>query len=78
MDFDIVGEIRNAHAIAVGRGIRELARLKKEFGRGRWRKMKGEATVRLGNGIILEAEVHWYEAHGKGKVLLKIKHFLSD
>ena len=78
MDFEIIGEIHDAHAIATGRGIRELARLRKEFGAGNWRKLKGIATVRLQDGTILGVEVHWYEAHGKGKVLLKIKHFLSE
>jgi hypothetical protein len=61
-----------------GKGIRELARLRKLFGAGKWRKMKGRALVKLANGTLVLAEVHWYEAHGKGKRLLKIKRFLED
>ena len=62
--------------MAVGRGIRELARLRKFYGRGRWRKMKGLATIRLSNGRIVDAELHWYEAHGIGRKEFKIKRLL--
>ena len=77
MDAEIVGPLAFTTQIATGRGIRELARLRKQFGPGRWRKMKGIATLRLPDGTILQAELHWYEAHGKGKRLMKIKRFLD-
>jgi hypothetical protein len=48
-------------------------RLRKQYGPGRWRKLKGIATVKLENGNIRKAEVHWYEAHGIGKRKMKIK-----
>ena len=63
--------------IAVGRGIRERARLKKIYGPGRWRKLKGIAHVRLQNGRIRLAELHWYEAHGIGKRDIKRKRYLD-
>jgi hypothetical protein len=78
VDFELLSEIRERQVIATGREIRELARLRKEFGPGRWRKMKGIATVELLDGTIAEAEVHWYEAHGQGSHLMKIKRFLDD
>ena len=78
MYFEIVGEITNVETIAVGTSIRDIARLREEFGPGRWRKMKGLATVRLANGRICRAEVHWYEAHGIGKKKMKIKRILRD
>ena len=73
MDFEIIGQINDIETIAVGSGIRERARLQKRYGRGRWRKLKGIAQVRLPNGSIRLAEVHWYEAHGIGKKEFKIK-----
>ena len=73
MGFEVVGPLRNAETIAVGRSIRELARLRRVYGRGRWRKRKAVATVRLPDGFVCEAEVHWYEAAGIGKRELKIK-----
>lgn len=60
-----------------GPSIRERARLRKQFGRGRWRKLKGVATVRLANGRIRRVELHWYEAHGIGRKKLKIKGYLD-
>ena len=77
MFFQIVGEITNIEAIAVGRRLRVLARLKKLYGPGRWRKMKGEAVVRLANGQLRHAELHWYEAHGVGKRGMKVKRLLD-
>lgn len=77
MHFEIVGEITNVETIAVGRGIRDLARLRKRHGPGRWRKLKGVATVRLASGRIQRAEIHWYEAHGVGQRRMKIKRFLD-
>ena len=74
--FEILGEIRDVSTIATKSGIRDLATLQKRFGRGSWRKLKGFATIRLANGIVTEAELHWYEAHGIGKRWLKIKRYL--
>ena len=78
MDFEIIGKITDIETIATGRSIRDLARLRKRFGRGRWRKMKGFATVRLEDGTIHTAEVHWYEAHGIGRKEFKVKFPLID
>ena len=77
MYFEIIGEITNVETIAVGSSIRDIARLRKQYGRGRWRKLKGTALVRLSNDRICQAEIHWYEAHGIGKRKLKIKRFLE-
>ncbi|RMH33385.1 MAG: hypothetical protein D6690_12355 [Nitrospirae bacterium] len=77
MHFEIIGEIENVETIAVGGRIREIMRLRKQFGPGRWRKLKGTATVKLGSGRIRKAELHWYEAHGIGKKKIKIKQFLD-
>ena len=63
MDFELVSDITDIETIAAGTGVRDRARLRKQYGRGRWRKLKGVATVRLLNGRIRLAEVHWYEAH---------------
>lgn len=76
MHFTVIGEITQIETFATGSGIRELARLKKLYGRGRWRKRKGTAKVRLEDGTICLAEIHWYEATGIGKKEFKIKHFL--
>ncbi len=76
MYFEITGELTAVETIAAGSGIRELARLRKFYGRGRWRKRKGVARVRLMDGDIVLAEVHWYEATGIGKREFKIKRFL--
>ena len=76
MYFEIIGELSALETIAAGSGIRELARLRKHHGRGRWRKRKGIARVRLPTGEIVLAELHWYEATGIGKREFKIKRFL--
>ena len=78
MDFEIIGEITNVEKIAAGPTVRARGRLQRRYGIGRWRKMKGVATVRLADGTIHTAEVHWYEAHGVGKRELKIKEPLID
>jgi len=78
VDFEIVGEVREVETIAAGSAIRELARLRKLYGRGRWRKMKGVATIRLSNGSVREAELHWYEGHGIGRKEFKIKRLLPS
>ena len=77
MDFEVLGEIVDIETIAVGTGIRDCVRLRKTYGLGRWRKLKGVANVKLINGTIRLAEIHWYEAHGIGKRKMKIKTFLD-
>jgi len=76
VDFEILGEIRAVETIAAGGGIRIIDRLNREFGRGHWRKLKGIALVKLASGRVVEAELHWYEAHGIGKRKLKIKRYV--
>lgn len=78
MNFEIVGAVQDIETFATGRAIRELPRLRKIYGKARWRKRKGKAVVRLPNGIERRAELHWYEATGIGKKELKIKRFLED
>ena len=75
--FRLRSEITNVRVIAVGRAIRDLAKLKKVHGKGRWRKLKGTALVELDTGEILQAELHWYEAHGIGRRDMKVKQVLS-
>ena len=75
--FQVIGEIRGIETIASGDGIRDLPYLEERFGRGKWRKLKGFATVRLEDGTIAEAELHWYEAHGIGKRWRKIKRYID-
>jgi hypothetical protein len=77
MNFEIIGEITDVETIAVGSGIREVTRLRRVYGSGRWRKLKGVARVRSSSGRIRLAEVHWYEAHGIGKREMKRKRYLD-
>ena len=77
MHFEVLGEITGVVTIASGRRIRDLARLRRQHGPGRWRKLKGVAMVRLSSGRVRHAEVHWYQAHGIGRVKMKIKRFLD-
>jgi hypothetical protein len=77
MDFELVGDLTDVETIAIGRQIRELPRLRRLYGKGRWKKMKGSARIRLRDGRIRLAEVHWYEAHGIGKKELKRKRYLD-
>lgn len=76
MQLQIIGPITEIETIATSSGIRELPRLRKRYGRGRWRKRKGIAEVRLASGEIVWAEIHWYEATGIGRKEFKIKHIL--
>jgi len=76
-EFEIIGRIDCVETIAVSNRIREIRRLRKTFGAGRWRKLKGIAFVALRNGKIRLAELHWYEAHGIGRKELKIKTYLD-
>jgi len=77
MNFTVVGDISEVEIIAVGNRIRILPVLRRRFGKGRWRKLKGVAHVRLTDGTIRLAEVHWFEAHGIGKRLMRIKQYLD-
>lgn len=72
----LVGAIRGVETIAEGSGIRELVGLRERYGAGNWKKKKGIAAVRLDDGSSADAEVHWYEAHGVGKVKMKVKRWL--
>ncbi len=73
MYFEIVGPIQNVETFAVGSSIRDLPRPRRMYGRGRWRKRKGVAAVRLPDGTVAEAELHWYEASGIGRREMRIK-----
>ena len=77
MYFEIISPITEIEAIAVNTSIRELSRLRKLYGRGRWRKLKGVAVVRLNDGFTRRAEIHWYEAAGIGRKEFKIKRYLE-
>jgi hypothetical protein len=76
MRFEILGEISAVETFATGAGIREIARLRRIYGRGRWRKRKGIARIRLSDGSIHTSELHWYEASGIGRREFKIKSIL--
>ena len=77
MYFELIGDITGIETFAVGSSIREIGRLRKFYGRGRWRKRKGFAQVRLADGTVCRAEVHWYEATGIGRRELKIKRIID-
>jgi hypothetical protein len=76
--FEVVGDIEQAETIASGRGVKIRSLLRKIHGRGRWRKRKGIATVRLANGKLRRVELHWYEAHGIGKRDFTIKQYVDE
>ena len=78
MRFEIVGAIEQVETIATGTGVKIRTYLQKIYGRGRWRKRKGIATIRLPNGKVRRVELHWYEAHGVGKRDFKIKTYLDQ
>jgi hypothetical protein len=75
---EILDEITNVEMIAAGNSIREIARLRKFYGTGRWRKLKGVATIQLADGTTCRAELHWYEAQGIGRKEIKIKRLIPD
>jgi hypothetical protein len=77
MNFEIISDITQIESIAVGTAIRDLARLRRVYGAGRWRKLKSIARIRLANGRIRVAELHWYEAHGIGKKEIKRKRYMD-
>jgi len=76
--FELLGEIADVETIAFGRSVRDRRRLSRRYGSGRWRKRKGAATVRLVDGTVWRAELHWYEAHGIGRKELKLKRLLPE
>lgn len=78
MTFEIIGPIDRVTPIASGTGVRVRALLRKAHGPGRWRKLKGIATVRLANGQVRRVELHWYEAHGIGRRDFKIKRYVDE
>jgi len=78
MKFEVVGPITNVEVIAAGPGVRVSAYLRKAYGKGRWRKLKGNTNVRLANGTLRVVELHWYEAHGIGQRDIKIKRYLDE
>ena len=77
MHFEIVDDVAQVETSAVGRRIRELSRLQKMYGRGRWRKLKGTARIRVRGGAIRKAKLHWYEAHGIGRKEIKRKRYVD-
>lgn len=77
MNFKIISEITNVENIATVSGIREINRLRKHQGNGRWRKMKGNETMLLNKITILNVELHQYEANGIGMKELKIKRIID-
>ena len=77
MHFEVISDITEIKTIAVGNSIRILPLLRKRYGSGRWRKMKGIASVKLVTGDVRLAEIHWFEASGIGKKKMKIKRFLD-
>ena len=77
MKFELIGRIENVEIIAVGGQIRDLQKIRKKHGKGRWRKLKGIGRIRLPNSSECYAELHWYEAHGIGKKELKVKELLD-
>lgn len=74
---EIVGPITDIETIAAGPAVRQLSRLRRQDGRGRWRNLEGRAIVRIAGGVLRRAEIHGYEAHGIGRVRHKIKRFLD-
>lgn len=78
MKFEIVGRVTDVEVIASGSGVRVRRSLRRAYGSGRWRKLKGTATVRLPNGALRLVEIHWYEAHGIGRRDVKIKKYLEE
>ena len=74
---ELLSEIADVEIIAIGSRIRDLRRLRRDYGEGRWRKLKGKARVRLPDGAVTQAEVHWYEITNVGRKEIKIKRLIS-
>jgi hypothetical protein len=66
-DFEIISEITEIQVIAKGTGVRIRHHLNSTYGRGNWRKLKGNAVVEYTNGEVWLVELHWFEAHGIGR-----------
>lgn len=77
MYFEIIGDIKEIETIATGGKIRDIMRIQRQYGPGKWRKLKGLAKVRFPSGDVHEVELHWYESHGVGRKKMKIKRFLD-
>lgn len=77
-EVELLGEIQSIETIGTGTSVRVRRLLDRAYGAGRWRKRKGIATVRLPDGFVGRAEIHWYEAHGRGRVDMKIKRMLDE
>ena len=77
MKFEVIGKIKSPETFATGNAIREIKRLRRAYGKGRWRKRKGIADIRFEDGSVRRAEIHWYEATGIGKKEIKIKYFVD-
>jgi hypothetical protein len=77
VNFEIISEIEEIETIAINKRIRILVQLQKLYGKGRWRKLKGLAVIRLPNGRIRKVELHWYEAHGIGRKDINIKRYMD-
>jgi len=75
--FEIISEITSIEIIAVGNSIREINRLRKMYGKGRWRKLKGVALIQLHDGQVRRAELRWYEAQGIGRKEFKRKRYMD-
>jgi len=75
---EIIGAISEREVIAEGSSVKIRKRLEKLYGRGHWKKLKGIADVRLSDGAVVRAEIHWFEAHGIGKKNIKVKHYLRE
>ncbi|RJR19819.1 MAG: hypothetical protein C4582_09910 [Desulfobacteraceae bacterium] len=75
--FEVLSELTNIEVIAVGSAIRDIARLQKQYGQGRWRKLKGIGTIHIMTCRIRRAELHWYEAHGIGRKEIKRKRYMD-
>ena len=73
IEFEVPGEIRDIETIATGRRVYIRRHLQRPYGKGRWRKVKGKVTVRVADGTVCEAEIHWFEAHGIGRKDFKVK-----
>ena len=77
MYFSVIGEIRAPETFAIGTAIRELERLRRQYGKSRWRKRKGIAEIELA-GQRFMVELHWYEATGLGRKEFKIKRIIEE
>jgi len=70
--------ITDVETIAEGKRIRKLKYLSKRYGGKNWKKKKGSALIKDPySGLPRRAEIHWFEAHGVGKVEVKRKRWLE-